>query len=153
MLDWDHKGETLNRGATVIVTVSDGPPQRTISDWRGKPFDATMQKAFSDAGLNLQRNNVFDDTVPVGQVVSTSPPAGSKVDKGSTVVANVSKGPDVVTMPDVTGKNVDEATKAIEAAGLSVANVFGPPNKRVILTVPGAGTKVKRGSTVNLYTG
>ena len=85
-------------------------------------------------------------------MVSTSPPAGSKVDRDSTVVVNVSKGPDLVAVPDVTDKTVDQATTALAAAGLNVANVFGPPNKRVFLSDPQAGTKVKRGSSVNLYT-
>jgi serine/threonine-protein kinase len=152
VVDWDHKGETLDRGATITITVSLGPVQRTISDWRGKPFDATLQKAFADARLNIQRNDVFDDTIPAGQVVSTNPPAGSKVDRDSTVTVNVSKGPDLVTVPDVTGKNVDDAQTILAQAGLSVANVFGPPNKRVFTTIPQPGTKVKRGSSVNLYT-
>jgi serine/threonine-protein kinase len=152
VVDWDHKGETLDRGATVTITVSLGPVQRTISDWRGKPFDATLQKAFADARLNIQRNDVFDDTIAAGNVVSTNPPAGSKVDRDSTVTVNVSKGPDLVTMPDLNDKTVAEASAILQQSGLFVANVFGQPNKRVFATDPDKGTKVKRGSGVNLYT-
>jgi beta-lactam-binding protein with PASTA domain len=66
---------------------------------------------------------------------------------------NVSKGPDLVTVPAVVGRTVAEATAALQAAGLHVNGVFGPPQaQRVILTVPQAGNQLKRGQGVSLYT-
>lgn len=152
VIDWEHKGETLLPGSAVKVTVSDGPQPRTISDWRGKPFDDVLQKAFDSAGLKVTRKDVFDDTVPVGQVVSTSPAAGATAERDSTVIVNVSKGPDSVPVPDVSGMGVIEATAAMQRAGLTVSAVYGKPDKKVFVTDPSAGVKAKRGSSVNLYT-
>jgi serine/threonine-protein kinase len=64
----------------------------------------------------------------------------------------MSKGPDMVGVPDVTGKSVQDATAAMQAAGLQIGNVFGPPNKKIFTTDPAAGTQVHRGSSVNVYT-
>ena len=50
VLDWDHKGESVAPGTTINVTVSSGAQQRVITDWRGKPFDATLQKAMANGG-------------------------------------------------------------------------------------------------------
>jgi serine/threonine-protein kinase len=152
VMDWDHKTDQLLPGSEVQVTVSNGPEPRTISDWRGKPFDDTLRQAFSDAGLKIKRVDVFDDTIPPGSVVSTSPAAGQTAKRDSTVTVNVSKGPDLVAVPDVTGMSVDQATAALQAAGLVQSNVYGPVKKRVFATDPSAGVKVKRGTGVSLYT-
>jgi eukaryotic-like serine/threonine-protein kinase len=151
VMDWSPKGTDVAKGTAVHLTVSNGPPQRTISDWKGKSFDDAAA-AITKAGLVPKRNDVFDDTIPANFVVSTSPPANSLVDKGATVTINVSKGPDPVQVPNVNGQSVDQATATMKAAGLGVANVFGPPDKKVFTTDPPAGTQVKRGSGVNLYT-
>ena len=37
-----------------------------------------------------------------------------RLGKGDTVTLTVSKGPEMITVPDVTGKNVDDAKKKLE---------------------------------------
>ena len=63
----------------------------------------------------------------------------------------MSKGPDVVNVPEVRGMSLDEAVGAIEGAGLVVGDAFGPANGDPFLTSPAAGTEVRRGSTVDIY--
>jgi serine/threonine-protein kinase len=98
------------------------------------------------------RADGFSDTVPKDQVISTSPGAGASVARGGKVTVTISKGPDLVAVPDATGKSVPDATTIMQQTGLSIGNVFGPPNKKVFLTDPAAGAQVKRGSSVNVYT-
>ena len=77
--------------------------------------------ALADAGLVVasteQKTNA---SVPAGQAVKTSPPAGSEVDAGSSVVLTVSRGPKQVTVPDITGQSAADAGVALEAAGLAI---------------------------------
>ena len=68
------------------------------------------------------------------------------------MTVQVSKGPQQTQVPDVTGDTVAEATSALEAAGLTVNNVCGPPNRRVFITDPQAGSTVNTGTGVDLYT-
>jgi beta-lactam-binding protein with PASTA domain len=93
----------------------------------------------------------FNDA-PAGTVVSTTPPAPTVVVVGTQVTVTVSKGPDLVTVPSVKGLGVETATTLLDSKGLVVNGVVGSPNNVVTATSPAAGARVKRGSTVRLYT-
>ena len=151
VLAWSGTGAQVPKGSAVDLTVSSGPAPRAISDFTGKSYDEAAA-AFSAEGLVPVRADVFSDTVQVGQVVSTNPPAGQTAAKGSPVTVNVSKGPDLVTVPDVRGLSIDDATNKLQQAGLVVNGVFGPQRRQVVATDPGPGTTVHRGSAITLYT-
>jgi serine/threonine-protein kinase len=150
VLDWQPRGVQA-KGAEIVVRVSDGPAPRTIPDLAGKTFDEAAA-ALGELGLTAVRADVFSDSRPAGQVDATVPPAGGAAAKGAKVTVNVSKGPDLVAVPNVSGQSVEQATATLASAGLQVANVFGPPRKTVFATDPEAGRRVKRGSGVSLYT-
>jgi len=88
--------------------------------------------------------------VEKGLVISTKPGVGKPVERDSVVTVNVSKGPDTVAVPDVTGKSVAEATAILQAAGLQVSGTGGR-RQTVFLTDPTAGTRVPRNTGVFLY--
>jgi len=150
VLDWSPKGE-VPKHSPVALVVSGGPRPRTIPSVTGKTYDQAAA-VLQGVGLVPARADVFNDTVPKDQVIGTSPAAGASVARGGKVTINVSKGPDLVAVPDVTGKSVQDATTVMQQAGLSIGNVFGPPNKKVFVSDPPAGTQVHRGSSVNVYT-
>jgi len=90
----------------------------------GEPLgDATA--ALRQAGFETSTVQVFDDSVPNGQVVGTSPPAGATLTWGSTVQVNVSKGPDLVEVPDVRNLSKGEAEATLRAHGLRWRYSFG----------------------------
>ena len=152
VLAWTHKGEQVPKHTPIDLTVSAGPRPRTVPSLAGKSFDQAAA-ALQAVGLVAARGpDAFSDTVPKDQVISSSPAAGASVDRGSKVTVTVSKGPDMVPVPDVSGKSVQDATTVLQQAGLQVSNVFGPPQKKVFVTDPPAGTQAHRGSSVNLYT-
>lgn len=66
---------------------------------------------------------VFSATVPIGQVASQSPTAGSTVAAGASVRIDVSKGPQPVGVPNVLGNRLPDAQDAVIAAGLTVGAV------------------------------
>jgi serine/threonine-protein kinase len=127
VMGWAHKGEQVPKHTAIDLNVSAGPKPRTVPTLTGKTFDQAVA-ALQQLGLVAARADAFSDTVPKDQVISTSPGAGASVGRGGKVT---------VTMQQV---------------GLSIGNVFGPPNKKVFLTDPAAGAQVKRGSSVNVYT-
>ncbi|MFP5328002.1 MAG: PASTA domain-containing protein [Acidimicrobiia bacterium] len=153
VIDWNPKDAKQPKGAEITVVVSQGKAPRPIPNVRGKSFE-DAQKAITDLGFQVERAEAFDDEVPQSQVIGTRPAAGQTAPFGAKIVVVVSKGPEVVTVPDVVGRTVAQATAAIEAAGLRVGAIFGPPNSsRVLATSPSAGSKLKRGSAVDLYVG
>jgi len=95
---------------------------------------------------------MIDNTVPKGDVVSTSP--SGRAIKGATIVLTVSSGPRMITIPPVTGKSLSDAIAALRAAGLTVSDtpkqvgVDGAAVGSVAGTTPAAGTSWPATSTV-----
>ena len=58
----------------------------------------------------------------------------------------MSRGPELVVVPDVSGQSVQEAIAALEAAGLTVDGVVGNPSRPVLITDPLSGAQVPRGT-------
>ena len=151
VLDWAPKEGKQAKDTEVKVVLSNGPEPRTVPDLKGKTFEQA-QAALTPLRLAAVKAEVFHDTIPVGQVVSTAPGAGAKAQRDSKVTVNVSKGPELIAIPDVRGKNVIEATDILTAAGFEVTGTQGPSNRPVSNTSPPPGTKRPKGSPVGLYT-
>jgi eukaryotic-like serine/threonine-protein kinase len=94
-------------------------------------------------------------SVPKGDVISTSPPFGTKLAKDATVKLFVSTGPAQVTVPDVLGMSETAATNELQNKGFSVNEKAAPNSTAAANTVvrqsPGKGTAVAKGSTVTIY--
>ena len=92
--------------------------------------------------------------VAKGDVVSTNPAAGTKVDKGSTVTLLISGGPATATVPNVVGQTVSAARSNLTKAGFAVTTSQrasdSVPANDVISQDPTAGTKLAPGSSVSL---
>jgi serine/threonine-protein kinase len=141
--------EQLPRESEVTLVVSAGPAPRTVpGDLAGQPLEAARQ-ALGDLGLGVSVIEQFSDQVDRGLVIAVRG-AGTEVPRGTTVEVVVSRGPDVVTVPDTSGRSLSEAVAALEAAGLTPGQVFGPAAGRVAFTDPDAGRTVRRGSVVDI---
>jgi serine/threonine-protein kinase len=71
---------------------------------------------------------------------------------GSKVTVVVSKGPDLVVIPDFKGKSIEEATALGAAEGVGVqAQGTLAPGKKVRAQDPAPGGKVKRGTVVTIF--
>ncbi len=152
VMGWTPHRGLEPHGTRVTVTVSDGPALRAVPPGLAGGTYAQAASQLSAAGLVPVRNDVFDDTVAPGAVVDTSPGPGASLARGSQVTVDVSKGPDVVQVPNVVTQTVAEATATLAKLGLSVGGVYGPThNGPVILTNPVAGTTVHRGTAVSLF--
>jgi serine/threonine-protein kinase len=116
------------------------------------------QAALSAVGVTgVEGAQVFNDDVPAGQVIQAlSTVEGQSVKPGDQVLLEISKGPDVVTVPSVVGMSISEATQTIEAADLKVAYDTNVPEEfwataLVQGTTGGTGgEQVKRGSTITI---
>jgi serine/threonine-protein kinase len=86
------------------------------------------------------------ETVPKGVVFFQNPPGGSKLAKNNPVQITVSTGPPEVPVPNVIGKNRDDAVATLSNAGLTyqVVSVHsGKPPDTVTGQFPHAGSKVQ----------
>ena len=136
---------------TVTLIVSDGPAPVTVPNVSGLGYAAAAAKVQA-AKLTPKRADAFSDTVPKDQVIRTDPAGGKQAPRDSAVSIFVSKGPDIVIVPDLTKKTIDQATQIAQAAGLTVT-VQGAysPGKKVRAQDWPKGTPVKRGLLVTLF--
>ena len=99
-----------------------GTPRReqvSVPNFVGMTSDAASQQATS-LGLTLAPTGQVASDQPEGQVLAQDPPAGTKVDQGSTVKITVATGLGTVPVPDLKLKDESSALQAIVTAGLTV---------------------------------
>ena len=149
-------GKVIQHTEKVSIVVSKGKEPVTIPDVTGMSEDEA-KKTLEDVGLKKGKvSQEYSDSMDKGKVISSSPIAGaSGYSKGDSVDLTISKGPEKVTVPDVTGKSEDEAKKTLEDAGLKVEvnKRLGGPFGTVRSTDPAPGSSVKPDSkvTINIF--
>lgn len=134
----------------VKITVSKGRQPVSMPDLVGKPSQEA-QNELTQVGLQPQVTEDFSDSVPKGKVISQSVAPNTTVHRLDQVNLVISKGPEVVAVPNVFGKSEGDARAALESAGftVNVKRTFGD-SKRVLNSNPSAGTQARVGSTVTI---
>ncbi|MEV4568444.1 PASTA domain-containing protein [Nonomuraea sp. NPDC049419] len=126
------------------------PPTVTIPPLTGLD-KAAATKAVERAGLTLGRVTRQDSPRAIGQVLASTPAAGTAVDRGAKVSLRVSAG---LPVPEVTGMRRGPAEAALTGAGLKVGAITRScsqePSGQVLSTRPKAGSRVKGGTAVAL---
>jgi len=135
---------------TVTLVVSDGPPPVNVPDVRGKNVE-DAREALRKAGLESKVTLEFSNTVKKDEVIEQTPSSGT-LPKGSTVTLRVSKGPEMVTVPDVRGDRLSVARRRLEALGLVVheQHIRNGQGDVVLDQDPRGGKVVRVGTTVTL---
>lgn len=117
------EGKKVKRGADVTVHLSQGKHTAKVPafDPKGSTSYADYKKALTAAGFGIAPEvDVFNDTVPSGNVIAVDPPAGETLDYGKSVTVTVSKGRQPIAITNYEGKNGDDAKAALTAAGFNV---------------------------------
>ncbi|PST49670.1 serine/threonine protein kinase [Bifidobacterium callitrichos] len=137
-------GTTLKHNDEVTVTLSKGPMPVQMPDIVGRSKDEAAQ-ALSDLKLKSNFTEQFSDTVEAGKVISASVAKDTQLHWGDSVDVVVSKGPQMVTMPDVRGQAYDDAAKTLQALGLDVQKSapLGDLTHTVRLQDPAPGQQVR----------
>jgi serine/threonine-protein kinase len=158
-------GTTVAKNSVVTLTISSGTGQAQVPNVVGQDSTAAAN-VLGQAGFKTTTKTQASDTVQAGQVVSTSPPAGAKANKGSTVTMVVSSGPSptttepsttttnesgTTTVPNLTALTQNQAENALANKGFvgnctATGNAAG--NGRVVSQSPSSGSQAQVGSTV-----
>ncbi|MFN8367186.1 MAG: PASTA domain-containing protein [Candidatus Kapaibacterium sp.] len=107
-------------------------------------------------GLKVQEvMEQFNEKVPSGTVYMQSPYSNALVKEGRRVYLTVSKGYEVVTMPDLTMMTQRDAQVALMRLGLSLGNVSydwkdSIPENRIIRQSYNPGMTVATGASINI---
>ncbi|MBW1601689.1 Stk1 family PASTA domain-containing Ser/Thr kinase [Streptomyces sp. JJ66] len=116
---------------------------------------AEAERSLAEAGLRVQVERAFSQTIDRGLVVRTDPEPGERVRNNGTVTLTVSQGPEVVAVPDLAGVPLEDAREQLTEAGLeptTVTREFDDTVERgaVVSTDPRAGTEHRPGTGVEL---
>jgi beta-lactam-binding protein with PASTA domain len=108
----------------------------TIPDLSGLTVAEASQAALHNGlDLNIQ-DKFYSRTVPAGRILSQAPAAGSRVRRGWQVRVTESLGPQQVTIPDVVGEPVREASLDLRRASLdlgTLAHMDAPGDPDMVL--------------------
>lgn len=145
-------GSELRRGDLVTVVVSIGPAPVAVPDVVGMAAEEATT-ALSDGGLIPAAVEEFSDDVALGVVIRQDPrPNVGEIDRGTEVTIVVSKGVDLVEVPNVVGLPRADAEAQLSAAGFEVTSTCFLCGDGGVVNIqdPPVGTMLKRGSTVSI---
>ncbi|WP_280889457.1 Stk1 family PASTA domain-containing Ser/Thr kinase [Streptomyces sp. LBL] len=154
VISTDPEGGTERRaGSAVALVVSKGSPI-DVPDVTGESLE-DARADLEEAGLKVKVSpeEVDSSDVGKGEVARQTPESGSTAADGDTVTLTLSKGPEMVEVPDVVGDSVDDAKSALEGAGFEVdedrglLGLFGDTVKKQ--SVEG-GESAPKGSTITI---
>lgn len=149
--------EVVPKGTVIKVYISGGEQKVKIPNIAGMSVDVAKE-TLADIGLNVgDVQQQYSDSVPSGEIIGTNPTAGTELTPGTNVNIIVSQGPEVkmVSIPNVTGLSVSDATAKLQAAGLKINAVKGnaapsaDKNGVVYEQNPGSYT-VSQGTTITI---
>ena len=108
----------VSEPASSLVT----EPVNLAPDFVGMDYDTQVRNNHSYAGDYLFYVTMeYSDTVEKGKIIRQTPEAGEVIEKGSTIDLVVSRGPQMVEMPNVAGFTRDGAEQQLAQVGLNAS--------------------------------
>lgn len=147
-------GKKVSKNTEVNLVVSKGEEIISVPDLTGKLLnEATVE--LKQLSLQVDKSREYSEDVEKDRIIRQSPQPGMEIKKGVTVSLVVSRGPEMVKVPEVRESAEPEAIESITKAGLSpdVQYIKGGEKGKVVEQYPAAGTEVKKGSSVTIYVG
>ena len=141
------------KGGTITLTLSLGPERYEVPDVVGKTYDLAVLD-LEKVKVRIERGpDKYDDNLPPGVVIAVDPKPGTEVKPGDKVTVTVSKGRAPITVPNLVGKNINEARAILSNHGLVPRETYvqsNEPKDQVIRQSPQFGAGVEKGAEVKL---
>ncbi|GAB2524793.1 Stk1 family PASTA domain-containing Ser/Thr kinase [Nocardia heshunensis] len=101
----------------MVIGPGARPDQVAVPDVANQTYQVAQQN-LQKAGFTVSIQQKNDPKVAQGNVISTQPLGGSRVDKGSNVTVQVSAGPQQVPVPKLAGLSQQQAEQQLNSVGL-----------------------------------
>ncbi|MEV8344778.1 Stk1 family PASTA domain-containing Ser/Thr kinase [Streptomyces niveus] len=117
--------------------------------------EQVAKKRLTDAGLDAKVGHDFSNTFERGTVMRTDPEPRSRIRGNGSVTLVISRGPEIVRVPDLTGKSLADAKDALKKVGLApgvITRSFDEETAQggIIRSQPKAGTELRPDAGVAL---
>ncbi|MET7545102.1 Stk1 family PASTA domain-containing Ser/Thr kinase [Streptomyces sp. NPDC005479] len=146
-------GAERHPDSAVALVVSKGSPV-DVPDLTGLSVQEATD-ALDEEGLKAEvLPGRVNSPEAAGDIARQSPGGGTRAAAGDTITLTVSKGPRMIDVPDVTGKDVDEATRLLKAAGFEVEvdRPFLSFSDTIASQSVDGGHRAPEGSTITIKT-
>lgn len=112
-------------------------------------------KMLQERGLLVTiKNREYNQQIIEGNVISQSVSPQKKIKKGAVIELTISKGSELVTVPNIVGFDINNIQKLLADYGLEISEkTYEESDAKkdlIIKQLPQAGEKVKKGSQINL---
>lgn len=141
-------GRRVRENRVISVVISQGAQVVEVPD--------VMRRSLTEARFLLDQTRLrlgevredYDDQFPRGFVVSQDPQPLTRVALRTPINLIVSKGPELVTVPDLVGKPLDEARAILHRIGVALGQVAYAPREdvepgRIAEQTPRAGSQMR----------
>ena len=112
-------GEKVKKQTVIEVVICSGAEEVEVPDVSGNTQDEAWKilkdKGFTDYEVQMEYSDEYDN----GEVIRTTPAAGETTTVDTKIVLVVSKGAEKAEVPNLVGKTVSEAQKALSDKGLT----------------------------------
>ena len=139
-------GSEVRRKSIVNLIVSKGVEQLALPSYVGKGGEQALSE-LNDLGFDVNVKYSFSDSIFKGQVITQRPERSDLISKGSKIELEISKGSEFVFVPNVLGKNKNDASVDLENLGLKVS---AKGSGKVNNISPAIGSKVKQGTVITI---
>ena len=139
-------GSEVRRKSIVNLIVSKGVEQLALPSYVGKGGEQALSE-LNALGFDVNVKYNFSDSIFKGQVIAQSPEKSELIGKGSKIELIISKGSEFVFVPNVLGKNKNDASVDLENLGLKVS---AKGSGKVNNISPAIGSKVKQGTVITI---
>jgi len=148
-------GSIVKSKSSITVFISKGASSVIVPDLKGLGLsEATVR--LNELGLRIGDIKTEENAaVEKDRIVTTQPGSGSKVKKGDAITIVLSGGTETIEVPRVIGRALSTAKRIIEEKGFAVGSVSYEVSTEfdvgiVMAQKPGAGTKAKKGTKIDL---
>lgn len=147
-------GAQVDSGSTIYIVVSKGAERFVVPTLTGLSL-AEATNALSDLNLKISTlAEEYDSAIPLGYIVSSTPAAGQKVKRATTIKVVVSKGVEQISIISYVNKSSDQALSELTDAGAKVisknvySNTVAPG--MVVSQNPDGPTNIEMGAKVTI---
>ena len=147
-------GKLLVQGATITVVVSTGKRMLDVPSVIGQTPDEA-RRTLIEAGLTVANEDRTAPSTPddEGKVIGTDPTGGTSIPFDQPIQLTVGTGPEEVSVPDVVGQSVEDATSTLTSLGFRVETTQvdskATANRVTEQSTP-AGIQQVKGATITL---
>ncbi|SHR17077.1 Probable serine/threonine-protein kinase PknB [Mycobacteroides abscessus subsp. abscessus] len=151
------EGKTVKEGQEVDLYLSIGKEKWTLLDYTGRQYDDVIDLLEARGFKDITKTEVYDDSAPVGQIISQNPSSGEEIIPAETELEfTVSKGPQLIKLKDLSDYNEKGIQEYAHSSGLNIQIASDGEYSDtvaeglVVSQNPSAGTDLRKGSTVTV---